>query len=233
MTFPSALNPLRFTIMEPEEEYERGLHIQHRWRTDGTEEIRVAGSDASVLVVSLGPDHILRLKVRDRPPQGEEGADIVASTLIQRLNRSGGQWDDLRWHEGREEGTDLVAAGPHGSLKIQVTRSFTDFTSWQRLARELEMEYNTPVSLAVEHVWKAIEAKASRLGPAVRADLVLALDTTMPPIYATRAFMVALRAARAADIQTLGFRQVWLVGPTDMLTWRVDEPFPPGPWNVT
>lgn len=211
---------------KPKGEYNCATRVRHSWRSDGSESLRIARSDGSLVEASLGPDQVLRISAADRPTCGEFGADSVAWRLVDRLKMFGGTWS--RPESSTEPGIDSTVSGPDGLLKIQVTRAFSDPSAWQELARDLELHRSFSVSDGIDVIWRAVLRKACSTPRSSRRAITLALDTAAPGILAFIGVMVPFREGYAERVQELGFNQVWLVGPIDHLTWRVDVPFPPG-----
>ena len=211
-----------------EEAFNRATNILHTWSSDGSESIRIASSDAQLVEARLDPVGNLHFKMRGRSPQGEQESDRAAWILVERLNQYGGNWSPPRRPDGPERGTDFVARDGDEELEIQITRAFSDRSVWRELSRASEVERAFQIDGAVDQLWEAIQAKANDIAMSARPSLVLGLDTSFPAVFAPVGLMIAFKKRHAAHVQSLGFKSVWLIGPTAALTWRIDEPFPEG-----
>ena len=56
-----------------------------------------------------------------------------------------------------------------------------------------------------------------------RSNLMLALDATRLPVLGFEDVVEEFQARFGTWIKSLGFEAVWLVGPQDSLTWRLDN----------
>lgn len=168
----------------------------------------------------MDPNGRLTFRMRGRPPQNEDGADAAAWTLIERLNQLGARWGEPGRPSGPERGIDFVAHAGDSELHIQVTRAFSDTSAFRELARESLVSRTVVIDDAVAALWSSIERKRGSAG----GDVVLALDATVPAGFAPVQLMIAFRRRHGAQARVVGFASVWLVGPTAMLTWRLDEP---------
>lgn len=212
--------------------YKLAKKVRHTWRPDGSEEIRISSSDATVIESSLSPSGIVRFRVRGCSFQGEDGTDVAARNLVERLNQFGANWNNPNRPQGAEDGSDFMATDRDTLLRIQVTRAYAESTFWRDLAFAHDVEREFAVTEAAEQLWRVVSAKAARLAPATRVSLVLALDATQICVLASLGVMIAYKQQYALDTRNLGFQAVWVVGPTEKLTWQLDKPFPPGPIEI-
>ena len=71
----------------------------------------------------------------------------------------------------------------------------------------------------------AIETKANdrRIPQSSRCGLLLALDATRLPALGFDAVVEAFRNDWGLWTKSLGFDSVWLIGPSESMTWRLDK----------
>jgi hypothetical protein len=74
--------------------------------------------------------------------------------------------------------------------------------------------------LAVD-IRTAVESKSKKYSSAQRSKLLLALDAIRSPAYVHDAVLAAFLAAHGPWVASLGYRAIWLVGPTVDLTRRL------------
>jgi hypothetical protein len=176
---------------------------------------------------SMGKNGNLSYSLSGSSPQGEEDTLRACQILVTKLNEAGGDWDQ----------PSLVCDGPVDCaaidredascrLYIQVVRANVDSRSWATLNQTGKIE-ETGVAkqTLVEQIKAAIEAKANdrKLPMATRRGLVLALDATRLPASGFDSVVREFRSKWGDWANKLGFDGIWLVGPLDSLTWRLDE----------
>jgi hypothetical protein len=86
-------------------------------------------------------------------------------------------------------------------------------------ARGAEVERNLSAAELADDVAAAIRAKL--YAPAVRADLVLALDAIRSPGHADTAVAETFVQAYGTWARSPGYRAIWLVGPVASLCHRL------------
>jgi hypothetical protein len=157
--------------------------------------------------------------ISGRPVQNEEGTPETCQILMERLNQLGGSWESLELTgKQKEEGVDCrLHSNGRDKLEIQVTKA--DCKIWLELARRRDAGVNKTIEIDAvsDSLLEAIERKRFlSKGP----RLVLALEAVHFPVstvsIAERFIEKYSEAARS-----FGFHQIWLVGPTAALTFRL------------
>jgi hypothetical protein len=152
-------------------------------------------------------------------PRREEGSLETASLLVAKLAEQGDIWGHPV--EVDDADVDCRSTRDGESLDIQVTRAM-DPTVWQQLHRAGEVVAETEVDELADGVLAAIQKKARRLPLAQRAALVLAIDAHDTPILAISEVVGSFRRRHMETTEQLGFRSVWVVGPTAELVHQLD-----------
>ena len=158
-------------------------------------------------------------------PQGEEDTANTCEILIRALNLRGEAWQDPTRGNGVSDCIAIDSKNPDQALSIQVVRAISDSELWKELARlEHTSESDTTARRLAKELRISIDRKAGDEGiPAVsRVDLVLALDATRLPIMAFEDVIEEFRSAHSPWASKLGFSAIWLVGPTEHMTHRLD-----------
>jgi hypothetical protein len=165
-----------------------------------------------------------KLSIEGDSRQGESGTIEVCGILVRRLNKDGFSWespyDPTADISRREEGIDCEAKDREKVLKVQVTRVETDI--WKDLSKNQKAGKISKIKCTVENIWNVILRKSNRIPPDQRKDLVLALDAIETPIYALENVVEAFGNKYGAKTTSLGYEAVWMVGPTEELTYRLD-----------
>jgi hypothetical protein len=145
----------------------------------------------------------------------------VCAVLVKHVQKDGIEWKDLRRWEGREEGIDCVCNGPEGPIRMQVTRAIRDPEFFQTLGEHNAVQAYTSHRELTESLWATIEHKASRTPLADRSSIVLVLDA-FDVFFGTDSPAVRHFAeTHGANAASLGFKQVWLVGPHGVFVDRL------------
>jgi len=108
---------------------------------------------------------------------------------------------------------------------MQVVRAVVDQRFWRelnstgRVASESE-----PTERLSDALRRAIDLKAhdSKIPANQRPQLVLVLDATRLPGVTLDTVVMDFRQRHSDWARSLGFEAAWLVGPTWLLTWRLD-----------
>jgi hypothetical protein len=113
---------------------------------------------------------------------------------------------------------DAVAEDTAGAvLRVQVTR--VERTAWRTLAQSGQATFDRGIEERVADIQAAVESK---LYPEPqRRKLLLALDAIRSPGHVEDSVVVAFLAAHGAWAAGLGYRAIWLVGPTTELTHQL------------
>lgn len=203
---------------------EEGL-VVHGKGNDRTEAIRLSDSEGQSTAADLLGDGTARLSIQGRSPQGEEGGEIVCRALIGRLNQYGARWGEPRFVQ--ETGVDYEARDGEEVLKIQVTRPVRDVWEPLKHAGLATKDYPSAQQIAAE-LQLAIQDKVDRLKnqlqPSQLKGITLALNATMTPSSAFGSVVESFRRRHGTWARGVGFKDIWVVGPTADLTFRLDCP---------
>lgn len=183
---------------------------------DGTEEITVGGEGFRSSSIAGGNDQ--RQEFHGRPAQNEEDVLQVCRSLRAALQREGQVWGRFSLPPARTDDADAVAEDDAGAvLRVQVTR--VERVAWGTLAQHGQATLQRSIDVRVADIRAAVESK---LYPdAQRRKLLLALDAIRSPGYVEDPVVAAFLAAHGAWAAGLGYRAIWLVGPTAELTHRL------------
>lgn len=160
-----------------------------------------------------------------RPVQGENDSRRTCGILANALNRRGGNWSVANEILGNKAADCILKDLTQGTeLEIQVVRVVINSDFYLTLAHlgECEEAELSPVKLA-HCIFQAVQKKSTQLAPDARHGLVLAVDATRVSVYAMPAVINQFRERFVGSTLEQGFREVWLVGPTDTMTYRLDS----------
>jgi hypothetical protein len=204
----------RLTVPSP-----RVVTVSHY--PDGSEEI-VVGSEA-FRASSNGQ----RQDFQGRAAQGEEDVLQVCRSLRAALEREGERWGRFLLPTTPTDDVDAIATNDAGEvLQVQVTQ--VERAAWKLLAPDRPASLQRNVDELVAAIRAAVDAKGDpspqrRKGipRAQRKRLLLALDAIRSPGYVHDLVVAAFLDQHGEWAVGLGFRAIWLVGPTAELTRRV------------
>jgi hypothetical protein len=108
-------------------------------------------------------------------------------------------------------------------LQLQITRPADTQRIWHAIEAAGRTNDERLLVNAVEQLKDGIENKAKKLVVAQRKDLVLVLDAIETPIHVTDEIVNSFRQKHGAWAKDLGFIAIWVVGPNEALTHRLDE----------
>ena len=149
-------------------------------------------------------------------PRGEEGTIQACQRLVAYLNAQGESWDEPSEITGVQH-IDAIADGITSSagetLKIQVVRALTDPSFWQSIGHNGNATLTLSLSECADILKMAIEFKAGKIPPEIRADIALALDANDLPGLALDPVVEQFVLRHSQWAHTQGFRGIWLVGP--------------------
>jgi hypothetical protein len=89
---------------------------------------------------------------------------------------------------------------------------------WNRLARDRQATLRRSVPELAVDIRTALESKSKKDSSAQRSKLLLALDAIRAPGYVHDAVVAAFVSDHGEWAAHLGYRAIWLVGPTADLT---------------
>jgi len=171
----------------------------------------------------VNPDGTISLHVSGSSSLGEEGTFKSCQLLVNCLNKP-----DPRWNPpvpGTHPSVDCEATAVQGTHKLhmQVVRAITKSVFWRELGRSGESGLrNVTPQEAASGIKESIAQKATTIPPADRAGLVLVLNSIDSPSLVLNPVVEEFRRAHLKWAQSLGFREVWIVGPWADLTHRLD-----------
>ena len=180
-------------------------------------------------VLSSAGDHqelgVVQDTVCGKMHQGEDNAEIVARTLIARLNQDkrGIPWGEPQLSED-EHWVDWVAWNGAQPLKIQITRvGSTPF--FHELSQSQLATTSSTDEKAADRLKEAIEAKRrkmEKLSSAQRGELTLALDAVAFLTHTFDPVVHAFHRQHGAWARQIGFKEIWIVGLSPSTTHRLD-----------
>jgi hypothetical protein len=160
-------------------------------------------------------------------PQGEEDTLPACRILVRAMNRIGGTWNEPSPVEADDADCEASNATDRTvePLRIQVVRAIVDSGVWQTSASSGQYERSGAdvkelAMLMMDALKKKLDPK--KIPPAQRPRLVLALDATRFPALAFDSVVSSFQEQHVAAITGTGFRSIWIVGPTESLTKRLD-----------
>lgn len=161
-------------------------------------------------------------QLKGRPVQGEDDTDATCRRLVEAMNVAGAAWESPSEGDGDE---DCVSGDQAGGdpLRIQVVRAVADRNFWAALAGRQELSESFLAETAAGRLRQAIEHKTGPTGipPKGRSALVLALDAGRVPALAFEEVATCFRELHGEWAGSLGFQQVWVVGPDRRLIHRL------------
>jgi hypothetical protein len=189
--------------------------VAHRLPTDDSGEsegVRIAGPGTR----SAGVDFISRASVTydiaGDAPRHEEGALETAQILIQKLRESDPGWSDPTIVDRAD--VDCESHNGEDTLLMQVTRVPRSSSFWQSLGQHSAASQAGSADNLADDLMTAINHKASRLPSTQRAALALVLDARDTPAFAMTGTVARFTELHGTEATNLGFRSIWVVGPT-------------------
>jgi len=198
-----------------------GSLVARKISSTGAQATRVVDAPASASVDKFDADAPIIYSITGDGPQGERLTIPICRILVERINELGEHWSTPTKPEGPEQGIDCVSTSGAESLFIQVTRSIGDESMWQGLAQSGSIARSAKEEDLADELFRAISHKET-IPPVDRTNITVALDaylssgTTLPSVVAV------FRSKYGESIRSLGFRSVWVVGPTTAHTTRLD-----------
>jgi hypothetical protein len=189
--------------------------------------IRIADSVGQSVSANILEDGSVDYLIQGKSRQNEEGILEVCKILIERLNRDGANWHDLKdigqVEARKEQGVDCQAKDGETTLAIQVTRAEIDGKVWKTLNQVGEVSAHLSAKDAANSLYTAIQKKALKIPPRQRPQITLALDATETASHIFGPVLEAFALQHREGARALKFNGIWLVGPTISLTSRLDE----------
>jgi hypothetical protein len=183
------------------------------------EHVGIAGPGSRSATADFSSPGWVSYDIAGDAPHHEEGALETARILVQKLRGSGVDWSQPTMVDTADVDCETLNGGD--TLSMQVTRVPGSSGLWRNLGRDSTASGAGPADDLADELMNAIGSKASRLPSAQRARLALVLDARDTP-----AFALARVAARFSELHgngavNLGFRSIWVVGPTVQLVWQL------------
>ncbi len=194
-------------------QHRRGEPITHR-------ESGVVGSSSEAAAT---PEGSVVSQQRGTPAQGE-GRTFEACRMLAAVWRDRGQpWLHVS-QAGPHDDCDCI--GFHGEnppVRIQLVRADSSPDAYRALARDGEFATMSPTAEPRADVLRAaIKKKADRIPVVQRQNLILALDATTASVYALGPVVRSFRDQFESWAAGLNFAAIWLVGPNNTMTYRLD-----------
>jgi len=190
--------------------------------TDGTEAIRVADSQKRSSATDLDANGTLSYTIEGPSPKGEADTLDVCRVLIKRLNMDGGQWSEPTRPDGPEGGIDCVASDGQQDLYIQVTHAVSNQDTWRQLGQSGSVATSITIEHAADDLLACARAKARGVPRDQLSGIVLALDASDTASHSLKSVVADFRKRHASTVRALGFKAVWVVGPLEHQTSRLD-----------
>jgi hypothetical protein len=189
----------------------------HSHYPDGTEEIVIGGVGFRSSSVAGGDGRRQHFQVLGdgRPAQNEQDVLQACRSLRAALSRNGEVWGPFSLWPTQADDVDAIAEDGAGAvLRVQMTQ--VERAAWNRLARDHQVTLQRSDQELAADIRAALESKL--ILPAQRSNLLLALDAIRSPGYVHSAVVAAFVTNHGEWAASLGYRAIWLVGPTAELT---------------
>jgi len=166
------------------------------------------------------PDGIVSSSLKTKVSSGESNVWKVCTILAERISTLQTSWSVSTEHPQAID-IDCYLISGNLRLNIQVTRADQNSEIYQKL-NLLENVERTNSERALAAILKdAIDSKAKKITKSQRSDLVLVMDATDTPELSLDGVTSQFHSHFHELTVSLGFREVWLVGPTTRLTHRL------------
>jgi hypothetical protein len=147
--------------------------------------------------------------------ENEEGTEACCDTIRLELNRVGTDWAAPQ--ESTQKYVDCECrsnSDPQHILKIQIVRARIDNEFWRELNETRTVTLQAAVSSLVNRLKDSIDLKVNKIPMEFRGDIVLGLNALPLPYVLLDDFVSETRATLGSYLASLGFPQIWLVGPS-------------------
>jgi DNA-directed RNA polymerase subunit RPC12/RpoP len=183
--------------------------------SEGTNQSSAAEADEDGTVYSW---------ISGNPVQGENDTVSVARVLVEVMNKNSDQWELA--DESPVGAVDCFLQhrlDPARQLEVQVVRAIVDAKLYRKLAiaKSVVEVHLDPKDIA-ERLFNAVTKKANHYPVQLRRGLLLALDAMRVSVCTMSSVIEAYRCNFGQRTRNLGFMEVWLVGPADSMTQRLD-----------
>lgn len=161
-----------------------------------------------------------------RPARGEIDALEACERLMEALKATGGVTlkRKFRVPEGREHGIDATADTVAGDvINVQVVNACDPSVLAEWGATGKASSSKTGAQLA-DDICTQVEKKRTMCPERDRNNIVLLVDAIRSPAHTTPPVIAMLRQPPRSDyLASMGYREVWLAGANNDLTFRLDE----------
>lgn len=155
---------------------------------------------------------------RGRPPGSDNDVVQVCRILREALNDRGNTWG--AFSAPSVSGANATATNDSGDvLRVHVTR--VDRPAAKTLERGDPVIRRRSVGQRVTDIRVAVDSSARQHTASQRGELCLALDTLRSPGHVDGKVVEAFLAAHQTYVAGLGYRAIWLVGPTGEMSREV------------
>jgi len=203
-------------------------HISVLKQKDG-ENIGYSESDRDGTTASsyINDQDEIEFEVKGNSPQGEQDTLHVGQILIKVLNNSGDNWSELKSGDGVADCIAYDQNNRKKKIEIQIIRASIDENLWKQLANIGQInDVKVKINKIVSDIKNTIDAKGNeRTIPSnYRHTITLALDANRLSAYTLDNVVKKFREKYAKEVKSLGFKSIWIVGPREELTHRLDLP---------
>jgi hypothetical protein len=186
--------------------------------------------DGKVRGGNLHEDGSISELLQGTPPRGEQNVEEVCRILFLRLNSSGADWtnptypDPTQAKDGDVDCRAESARDKRTRLEVQVVNARIDPAFWKKLQATGQISRTEPTMAPLVASLRAAIEKKEKIPTRQRGTLVLALDATHVPATTLGPVVQAFLTSHGLWAASLGFKEIWLVGPQPELTWQLDPP---------
>ena len=199
-----------------------GLVANKRSLDGSTQAIRIVDDDGTAVSVDATSTGELDVSAKLTPPKTPPKKKIlelaVCNMLIHKLNLDSGSWGTAEDFEKVEKDVDCFARDAENhELRVQVTMAEYDQEVWRNLRRGLEVNRKATPDDFADRLLEVIKKKATRARP----NIVLAIDASQMSQFAFDQVRSSFSSRHRSCAASIGFKEIWLVGPTPDLTFRL------------
>jgi hypothetical protein len=161
-----------------------------------------------------------RQSFHGRPPQVEDDVLQVYRILRTALNDKGDTWRSFSAPPRSAPDVDATATDESGAvLRVRVAR--VERASVKTMARGDPVIRRRSIGQRVTDILVAVDSQARHHSTRERSELLLALDAIRSPEHVERAVVDAFLTAHQTYVAGLGYRAIWLVGPTGEMSHQL------------
>jgi len=166
---------------------------------------------------SFEKDGVYDIKINGESRQGEDGKNKIGENLMKKLNLLGSEI--LSFKEPLSEtGIDIVLYKAIGFIDVQITKAHQQ--DWKKLNIKGIIKSSFTKQALANNLKKSITNKLI-IPKKQRKNLILALDALETPAYCFKGVINEFNMLHGKSISSLGFKEIWVVGPSVSLTVRL------------